>query len=439
MARILITENQSFFAKALATDLVALGHSFLWAENHIGARALLEREDFDCIIIDGKMAGFSGVQFSQWVQLNKPTPTVIMADFADQANPATPYGLAGVALLVKPFTRDGIRAALTAAIPANSPYAAFTSAREAMIPVPKAALRKAGVAEYAIFRYVNGNPVAVLKHGEPYILEKLGLPPATRFYTDRESLKSLLATSLTLTASAVGNSKITPEKRAALMQETVKLANEQMSLMEIDPKTSEATVEILSTYLKSVDDGAVWEMIANLDTFSRPIYAQTLASTLICLMIAQEQKYSVQDCFKLTTAALFHDVGLTSLDPVLLKTSRALLSMKDRQTVDRHVEIGVSILQKAGWISQEVCTIVWQHHESDIGNGFPRALKAQQLHPMARILRIADEFCLSVMKTGGQRGVPPLRALDLLKDRRELDQKSVLSLHRILTAVKQQA
>ena len=89
----------------------------------------------------------------------------------------------------------------------------------------------------------------------------------------------------------------------------------------------------------------------------------------------------------------------------LLKTPRPLLSMKDRALLDRHVEIGVAILQKSGWISAEVCTIVWQHHESVTGNGFPRGLKAQDIHPLARLLHLADEFCSSVMKSGGQPGV----------------------------------
>ena len=38
---------------------------------------------------------------------------------------------------------------------------------------------------------------------------------------------------------------------------------------------------------------------------------------------------------------------------------------------------------------------------------------AHEEGPMARVLRVADEFALSVMKSGGQRGVPPLRAVEL--------------------------
>jgi HD-GYP domain-containing protein (c-di-GMP phosphodiesterase class II) len=107
--------------------------------------------------------------------------------------------------------------------------------------------------------------------------------------------------------------------------------------------------------------------------------------------------------------------------------------MKDRQTLERHVDIGVVILQKTGWVSMEICTIVGQHHENDAGNGFPRGLKTGQLHPMARILRVADEFALCVMKSVGQRGIPPLRAIELLKEKPELDQKSVTALHRALS------
>lgn len=434
MSRILIVENQSFFSKALATHLASLGHSFSHAETDTAAKLILENEDFDCVIADAKLGALAGVEFSDWIHKNKPTPVVLMADFADQPDPEKPFGAEDVTLLVKPFTLDGVRTALSQAIPMNSFYAAKTETYSAMVGVPRHSIKKAGVSELNIYHYMDGHPDLLVGRGEGYILEQLDVPSETRFYTDRESLRSLVSTSLVQGKGAAGNTTMAPERRVALMQNMVQIANEQMAVLGASPEFVEAIAQTLATYLKSIEDGAVWEAIADMDGYSRPVYAQTLASTLVCQMIALEMLYSTQDTFKLTTAAMFHDIGLITLDPALVTTPRALLSIRDRHNLDRHVEVGAAILQQSGWVTDEVCTIVLQHHENDAGTGFPRGSKARELHPMARVLRVADEFVLSVMKLGGQRGIPAERALELMKAKPELDQKVVASLNRILVS-----
>jgi len=436
MARILITEDKSFFASALANILQAEGHSFVCTDSTKAARDILENEDFDCVICDAKMSAYSGLEFALWLRRDKPTPLIVMAGFSDQVDAKAPFGLAGTTLLVKPFSQIDVRQALAATVPAERLTDLESHVQEALVQVPRGALKKSGLAEMSLFHYVEGRPQKVVDRGEEITAEKLAKSGEARLYTDRESLNAVMSSSLAA-AKGVENPRVDPRKRTVLMQNAVQIINEQMSVMGIDQQSGEAAVEMLTTYLKTVDDNGVWDMIAGLDTFSRPIYAQTLATTVLCLLVAHEYEYSTQDCFRLATAALFHDVGYMGLEERLLNTPRPLLSVKDRAALDRHVEMGVAILQKSGWVSPEICDIVWQHHESMLGNGFPRALRGANIHPLARLLRLADEFCVLVMKTGGHLGVPPVKAVALLTENRALDQKLVLSLKRILSRSKQ--
>lgn len=438
MARILIAENEQFFSQALEKMLQAEGHTATRAQNGKIAREILEREDFDCVISDAKLPIFSGLELAAWIRQFKPTPFIVMTGFADQADPKAPFGLMGVTLLIKPFHAEHVREALSATLPALS--ANPDRSYEALVPVPKNTLRKTGMAEFNLYIYVNGRPQKILRRGEPFVLEKLVPEGGAQLYTDRESLTTVMASSLMLGKAAAANTKIDPAKRAVRIQDTLQVLHEQMALIGLSQTSLETAVDMITTYLKSIDDTRIWDMISNLDAFSRPIYAQTLAVTTVCSLVAHDQQYSAQDCFKLITAALFHDIGQIAMDPVLIKTPRVLLTMKDRALLEKHVEFGVAMLQKSGWISAEVCTIVWQTHENEIGNGYPRGLKHLQIHPMARLIHVADEFCLAVMKSGGP-GMKPARAIEALKDKREVDQKFVVALQRILTSnsVKQNA
>ena len=432
MARVLIVENETFFIKALVGLLIGMDHTSVLAKSGLEARAILELEDFDCVISEAKLACLSGLDLPAWIRENKPTPLVITSILADQTHERAPFGIREVTLLAKPFFRESVQAALTAAISPDRWAANEGRSDDALVPVPRSLVREGAVVEVSLYHYLEGRPKLLLQQGATIHSAVLDSGSKTRLYTDRKSLAALMANSMTLIDSAASNPKIEPKKRALLIQDMLAIINEQMASLGLEKGHVVAAEEMLTTYLKSVDSGAVWAMIANLDAYSRPIYAQTLAVTMVCLLVAHDLKYTAQDCFMLTTAALFHDIGLITIDKNLIKTPRALLNMKDRITLEKHVEIGVVLLRKSEWIGAEVCNIIWQHHENASGNGYPRALKQSQIHPMAALIRLADEFCTSVIKTAGAPGVPPLRAIDLLRDRRELDQKFVVALRRIL-------
>src|SRR5665213_3372302 len=245
------------------------------------------------------MAAFSGLDFAMWLRRNKPTPLILMAGFSDQVDSRAPYGMSGVTLLVKPFNHEHVRAALLATVPANRLTTDGSGAVAALVPVPNAGIRKSGASEFSFFHYVDGHPQKLLSRGDD--LAKFNPPNGARLYTDRESLDAVLTKSLGVARSAVANTKIDAAKRATLMQDTLQIVNDQMSGMGINQASAEAALEMLSTYLTSLEDGAVWDMISSLDTFSRPIYIQTLAVTMVCLVVGHEYQYSTEDCFKLTT------------------------------------------------------------------------------------------------------------------------------------------
>lgn len=86
-----------------------------------------------------------------------------------------------------------------------------------------------------------------------------------------------------------------------------------------------------------------------------------------------------------------HDIGKYSL-PRHIARRNGPLTPEDWNIVRKHPEQGYRMLQTFGALSEEVSTIVLQHHERHDGRGYPLGLKGDAIHIYAKICTIADVF-----------------------------------------------
>lgn len=87
-------------------------------------------------------------------------------------------------------------------------------------------------------------------------------------------------------------------------------------------------------------------------------------------------------------AALVHDLGKISV-PAEILNKPGRLSPHEFDLIKDHPRVGYEILKTIDF-PWPVAEIVYQHHERIDGSGYPQRLKEGQIHPMARILSVAD-------------------------------------------------
>ena len=87
-------------------------------------------------------------------------------------------------------------------------------------------------------------------------------------------------------------------------------------------------------------------------------------------------------------AALFHDIGKVAINEAIMK-KEGLFTPHEREEVERHPEIGYSILSAASEYAP-IAEDVLAHHERWDGNGYPNGLKAHDIPLRARILQAAE-------------------------------------------------
>lgn len=90
--------------------------------------------------------------------------------------------------------------------------------------------------------------------------------------------------------------------------------------------------------------------------------------------------------------ALLHDIGKLTLPAEILNADPGLLSPTDRKILEGHCEAGRSILSGLKTVPEEVYMIVAHHHERADGSGYPQGLKDIYIHPLARVVSIANEI-----------------------------------------------
>ncbi|MDQ4064984.1 MAG: response regulator [Actinomycetota bacterium] len=120
-------------------------------------------------------------------------------------------------------------------------------------------------------------------------------------------------------------------------------------------------------------------------------------------------------CDDLKDASSMHDVGKIGIpDSILLKPGR--LTPEERATMQRHAEIGYSILKGSeARLLRTAASIAYTHHEWFDGSGYPRGLQGDEIPVEGRIAAICDVFDALTTNRIYRRAYPVAVAVDMMK------------------------
>jgi len=109
--------------------------------------------------------------------------------------------------------------------------------------------------------------------------------------------------------------------------------------------------------------------------------------------------------------ALLHDLGMTRI-------SKRLLGQRSRLSVTQHLEImehpihTLDALEGVSAISEDVRYICYQVHERAGGQGYPRRVPSELIHPLAKIVGIADAYVAMVSDRTYRPAIQPYIAME---------------------------
>ena len=261
--------------------------------------------------------------------------------------------------------------------------------------------------------------IKIAHHGENLSQEKVRDYKAKgiRFlYVQREDFKKYADFNLVLTKLATKSNKISPGKKLNLAKHTSELILERIYSDEIGKEEFESAAAVTESTLEIImENESLFNLLDLLNQCSDQFYAHSLGVSLYSCLIAKQLRWnSPKTLTKISIIGMFHDLGFKEIDPKVFRKNRMDLNADEVKLMETHVERGVSLLAKTGCFPDDLLQVIKQHHENCIGTGYPARLVKARIHPLARLIAVAEEFCDFVLGYGGQVKVSPREAVKKL-------------------------
>lgn len=111
----------------------------------------------------------------------------------------------------------------------------------------------------------------------------------------------------------------------------------------------------------------------------------------LCVKLGKYINLPEPDLLKLKQLGYLHDIGKIVLDPEILNTDKAQLNSLERNKMREHAVVGYRILNLFD-DTLDLADSVYAHHEKWDGTGYPKALKAEEIPYLARIIAVAEAY-----------------------------------------------
>lgn len=136
---------------------------------------------------------------------------------------------------------------------------------------------------------------------------------------------------------------------------------------------------------------------------------------LISSLIAEWQELPEEKQIKAFLCGLFSQAGKIAINRELL-LKNALLSEAELREVRSYIEKTPEVLAEVDFIDSEVMQGIMQSNERADGSGYPMGLTDKNIHPLAKIVAVANVFDAAINKKSYKGAISLLDIVDELSD-----------------------
>ncbi|KIL46448.1 hypothetical protein KP77_25750 [Jeotgalibacillus alimentarius] len=206
-------------------------------------------------------------------------------------------------------------------------------------------------------------------------------------------------------------------------QETIREIKDSFSSIQTSSKKDmTAMLADKAGKIQNVLKNIMSEMDANQDLmmilsdaylYDSYIFHHSYNVTLYTLAIGKQLKLPVKQLEQLGLGAMLHDIGKTMINEEILMKEGPLTD-EEFEEIKKHTVHGFELLKNLHNVSLLTAHCAFQHHERLDGSGYPRGLKAADIHPYAKILAVADVFDACTSNRVYRGKMLPADALEIL-------------------------
>ena len=440
----LLAEDDAIFRRLLAKKLTAAGFEVREAVNGLMAKTIfdLSPSTFSLVITDVRMPELDGVQLLAHIRKTSKVPVVVMTGFSEILESKAALDLGANGFLPKPFKADTLLGVIEDAI---NPQAKSdkkdspNTIKFCQVHISEFISSTHLVSDLYV-RIAETKYVKVAHRGDAIPVERLKVYQERKvdfLYVALEDFSRYVDFNIRVSQSAVNSPMVNKQMKLKLLQNTSEAIAERCFLGEIDPETLGPAQQMLESTLQlASEDQDILQLVTGFQGHCNKLYAHSVAVSFFSCMIARQHGWtSTNTLFKVSISGLLHEIGKKELPSELLAKSRLQLTASEIKHIETHPLRGRDIINKIPSLPEDIGMIVAQHHENIFGSGYPLRIKGEAVHPIARIIAVADRFCSLIIPVDpGVVKISPKEAAIKLRNvyADELDQKFVTALLRVL-------
>lgn len=420
---ILVVEDDEFFREALVHLLQKNRYDTLSANNGRIAKDILMTQSVDLILSDIQMPYLTGPELLEWLNERSLIPCVLMTGFSNLLETLSAHELGAKGFLNKPFSNQELLDCIQGILGSNEPEAPAEMTQVEDMKYCSVSINEFVAKpqiEFDVFIRLSSKKFVKIGHaGSTLPVDKITeyrSKGVRHLYIRSEDFNKLLDFNFEVLEALSKHPKVSPEKRLNFVRYTGELILEKCFVNGIDKESFHEANNLVQQSVNSiVETKQNFDLINALNSHSNSVYAHSLGVALYSIMIARKMGLeSTATFYKLSMGGLFHDIGKKEIPQEVLDKPRPLLQQRERMILETHPSRGKEILQELPGVPEDVVEITYQHHEDCLGTGFPRGLTKNKIHPLAKIVYVANRFVDLILSTDHKKGMPPEKAIKQL-------------------------
>jgi putative nucleotidyltransferase with HDIG domain len=169
---------------------------------------------------------------------------------------------------------------------------------------------------------------------------------------------------------------------------------EEVNTQGVKPLVLEQGKEVVSNIFNFVEKQEdLHNLLKDFHAFDPKLYEHSFLVSIFATAIIKQFEWQSKVTIESTAlACLFHDIGKMKLPKELLALRPIEMNDEQLEEYHKHPEYGVELVESNRMINNSIKQIIYQHHETYNGTGFPLRIKSSKILTLSNIVCLADDF-----------------------------------------------
>jgi response regulator RpfG family c-di-GMP phosphodiesterase len=417
--RLLLVEDDEHFRAAMKNFLQSKHFVVTEAADGNIALANFAPDKFDLILSDIRMPNLAGTDLLLQIRKQSPVPFILMTGFSDIMEVAQAHNLGASGFVTKPFKPQELLLMIENSLQPKTVDHVPGPGEKIFDFCPvniEDFLGSPNLKMDIYVRLTDDKFVKIAHKGTLVSADHIKLYKSkgiTVLYIRADEFGEYVNFNSQLTDQMAKKSDVPRAVKVKILKHAQEILVKNVFLEGLDrEKIENSSAIIRSTLTVLGSDGHIFELLENINDMTDHVYAHSMGVSVYSVLIAQGMGWhSAPVLFKLSLGGLLHEIGTKEISREILDKPRHELTAQQVAELETHTFRGKEILSNISAVPGDVVQIVLQHHENCYGKG-PLKLKAAAIHPLAKVVALADRFAELAIKNPVHPLLAPIQAID---------------------------